>query len=76
MDLLATEDGRGNRQGGISLLPAVRPGAFAAPGVFQLPVGSGGGYHSIAVGDFNGDGKLDVAQLTGEGNVESDRLVH
>src|SRR5271157_2360321 len=67
LDLLATVSGRGNRQGGISFLRAVRPGAFAAPGVFQTGF-SGGGYHSIAVGDFNGDGKLDVAVLGGEGN--------
>jgi hypothetical protein len=67
LDLLATVSGRGNRQGGISLLPAVRPGAFAAPGVFQSGF-SGGGYHSIVVGDFNGDGKPDVAELGGEGN--------
>ncbi len=66
-DLLATVSGRGNRKGGISFLPAVRPGAFAAPGVFQSGF-SGGGYHSIVVGDFNGDGKLDVAQVSGEGN--------
>ena len=66
-DLLATESGRANRQGGISLLPAFRPGAFRAPGVFQSGF-SGGGYHSIVVGDFNGDGKLDVAELGGEGN--------
>jgi FG-GAP-like repeat/Abnormal spindle-like microcephaly-assoc'd, ASPM-SPD-2-Hydin len=67
LDLLATISGRGGRQGGISLLPAVRPGAFAAPAVFQAGF-SGGGYHSIVVGDFNGDGKPDVAELGGEGN--------
>ncbi|HTR26068.1 MAG TPA: FG-GAP-like repeat-containing protein [Terriglobales bacterium] len=66
LDLLATENGRGNRQGGISLLPAVRPGVFASPGVFQG--GSSGGYHAVVVGDFNRDGKFDAAVLTGEGN--------
>ena len=66
LDLLATVSGRGNRQGGISLLPAVRPGGFAAPGVFQG--GSSGNYHGVTVGDFTGDGKLDVAVLGGEGN--------
>jgi hypothetical protein len=65
-DLLATVSGRFARQGGISLLLAVRPGAFAAPGVFQS--GGGGNFHTVAVGDFNGDGKLDVAVLGGEGN--------
>jgi len=65
-DLLAAEYG-GNRQGGISLLPAVRPGTFAAPGVFQSE--GGFNYHTVAVGDFNGDGKLDAAVLGGEGNA-------
>ena len=66
LDLLATLNGRGNRQGGISLLPGVRPGVFAAPSAYQA--GSSGGYHAVAVGDFNSDGKLDAAVLSGEGN--------
>ncbi len=74
LDLLATVSGRGNRQGGISLLPAVRPGAFAAPGVFQSGF-SGGGYHSIAVGDFTGDGKADVAERGGGGIAGGARIL-
>lgn len=35
LDLLATEYESNARKGGISLLPAVHPGAFAAPRVFQ-----------------------------------------
>jgi len=68
LDLLATEVSANGRRGGLSFLPAVGPGVFAAPRVFQTPSGGIGTFHGIAIGDFNGDGNLDVAQLTGEGN--------
>jgi hypothetical protein len=53
---IATVDGQ---NGGISVIMSQGGGHYAAPAVYLNPTGQGAG--GIAVGDFNGDGRPDLA---------------
>lgn len=65
---VANQEGFGSASGSVSVLIGKGDGTFQ-PEVEYLPVS--GHTESVAVGDFNGDGKLDIAVVQQEGNDNS-----
>jgi hypothetical protein len=65
---VANQEGFGSASGSVSVLIGKGDGTFR-PEVEYLPIS--GHTESVAVGDFNGDGKLDIAVVQQEGNDNS-----
>src|SRR5439155_22303250 len=59
-------DYRSDIRGGVSVLPGNTPGTFRAPRSYQQVTADSRFSRRINLGDFNNDGKLDLATIGGE----------
>lgn len=61
--------------GAISVLRGTGAGAFATPLGSPYGLGIPGGVGALALGDVNGDGRIDVVATIGSGTADDDQLV-
>jgi hypothetical protein len=61
--------------GAITVLRGTGAGAFAAPLGSPFGLGTPGGVGALALGDVNGDGRLDAVATIGSGTSDDDQLV-